>query len=67
MEGAVDEVLEAFDRRTIKKYLAKESKPSQTDRVSLLSKSDSSRVDSMFLNLTISPLTITHRLSLRTV
>ena len=25
MEGAVDEVLEAFDRRTIKKYLAKES------------------------------------------
>ena len=67
MEGAVDEVLEAFDRRTIKKYLAKESKPSQTDRVSLLSKSDSSRVDSMFLNLTLSPLTITHRHSLRTV
>ena len=67
MEGAVDEVLEAFDRRTIKKYLAKESKPSQTDRVSLLSKSDSSRVDSMFLNRTNSPLTITHRRSLRTV
>ena len=34
LEGAVDEVLEAFDRRTIKKYLAKETKPSQTDRVS---------------------------------
>ena len=33
MEAAVDEVLEQFDRRSIKKYLAKEHKPSQTEKV----------------------------------
>ena len=33
MEASVDEVLEQFDRRTIKKYLSKEHKPSQTEKV----------------------------------
>ena len=33
MEAAVDEVLEQFDRRSIKKYLTKEHKPSQTEKV----------------------------------
>jgi hypothetical protein len=33
MEASVDEVLEQFDRRSIKKYLSKEHKPSQTEKV----------------------------------
>jgi hypothetical protein len=33
MEAAVDEVLEQFDRRSIKRYLSKDSKPSQTEKV----------------------------------
>ena len=55
MEAAVDEVLEQFDRRSIKKFLSKDHKPSQTEKVSKWSRRhcDKNVLTNVFISLTI--------------